>query len=280
MKIPPVLLGALGGAVAASAVWTANSDDESSSNAFAEGRKESSSFASSASDRHVLSALGRNQSNRGLKLSLGTSDRPKVEPRSSATVNKSTRMDPAPVSAPTPAQPNFSPEPTEAELQARVSLVEERANAQLESLVARLQLDEDQQDRIFPILASAAPGFHPIMQPEGGKKPLSGVGGDSQAGDDGSSINPGARITEIENEIIGELDEFQQASLVEDAMDREEWWEDVIAMLEQNLESETSGDLIASPASPTDPAQNVSEEERAAAATRNEVDDLSNLFGQ
>jgi hypothetical protein len=137
----------------------------------------------------------------------------------------------------------------------------------------RLGLTEAQQDRIFPILASSSPAFHPILQPEGSSNKLT----DSVFGNR-DTIEPGASVAEVENEIYPELDATQQASLEEEAMDREAWWEDIVALLEADLTpSSANSDL--SKAKPGDPAQNIdNQSEREAAATINEIDDFSSLL--
>ena len=61
-------------------------------------------------------------------------------------------------------------------------------------------------------------------------------------------------------------------------MDREAWWEDIVALLEADLtQSSANSDL--SKAKPGDPAQNPdNQSEREAAATINEIDDFSSLL--
>ena len=171
-------------------------------------------------------------------------------------------------------------EPTRQELEQRAVQVEEQANARLEELADRLGLTEEQQDRIFPILASSSPAFHPILIPEGGNRTTTSIGGGDTIYGDGSKVKPGAPIAEVENEIYPELDEVQQASLEEEAMDREAWWEDIVGLLEEDLESSTSPGSIADTSGDdnSQPASEFTDEEREAASDSNSVDDFSNLL--
>lgn len=172
---------------------------------------------------------------------------------------------------------------TTAQLEKRALAVEEIANQRLQELAERFDLSEQQQDQIFPTLARSAPGFVPILQPETppGLPLTSPVGGNDTFGDV-TSIEPGAPMTQIEEEIFADLDQTQQAELEEAAMDREAWWEDITAMLEGDLDEATPVNLLAENADNTEDGSTTStitEEERAAAAATNEVTDFSNLFG-
>lgn len=167
---------------------------------------------------------------------------------------------------------------TTAELEQRALAVEETANQRLNDLASRLKLSEEQQDRIFPILARSAPGFHPVLQPETlpSLRISSPVGGNNTFGDI-TSIEPGAPMTQIEEEIFADLDQVQQAELEEAAIDREAWWEDIVAVLEEDLEDSTSTTVLAG-SEESGPTATITDEERAAAAATNEVDDFSNLL--
>ena len=59
--------------------------------------------------------------------------------------------------------PNNAPEKplTREQLTARAMSVEKQANKRLDELTLLLDLDEDQKDFIFPILAKSAAAFHP-----------------------------------------------------------------------------------------------------------------------
>ncbi|MCP3692306.1 MAG: hypothetical protein GY917_08945, partial [Planctomycetaceae bacterium] len=56
---------------------------------------------------------------------------------------------------------------------------------------------------------------------------------------EGNDIEPGASVADVENEIYPVLDEDQKASLEEKAIDREAWWEDIVALLEEDLDQPT-----------------------------------------
>jgi hypothetical protein len=98
---------------------------------------------------------------------------------------------------------------------------------------------------------------------------------------DGTAIKPGAPIADVENEIFPELDEKQQAILEEEAMDREAWWEDVVAFLEDDLENSTGPDALASEkedTAPVTPEPEFTDEEREAAAEGNAVNNFADLL--
>ncbi len=176
-------------------------------------------------------------------------------------------------------------EPTRAELAARAVQIEQRANDQLLALTDRLGLTEEQQDRIFPVLAAAHPAFHPLLIPEGAAPEAGTTAGSGAVGadagpvyGDGTSVTPGAPIAEVESGIYDVLDTAQQASLEEEAMDREAWWEDIVGLLESDLEDSTGGEVAGSGAGENGSADAYSEEEREEASAGNEVDDVSGLL--
>ncbi|MDB6134614.1 MAG: hypothetical protein JWM59_2857 [Verrucomicrobiales bacterium] len=172
---------------------------------------------------------------------------------------------------------------SEAELQWRAARVEQEANHELKRLVALLDLDRDQQDRIFQTLARRSTDWHPLMQPS----TVSGGGGHGVA-DNGSIINqrpsstttgsgetssprdPGTFIappqpapdsaqahndspaagsqpgsgTPLTEDLAPDLTPAQQEELAEDEMQRQEWWESIIPRL---LPDEEDGEIYAAP---------------------------------
>lgn len=280
MRIPSAAYGALGGAVAASLVWIAAKPQH-------EIPPPSQSPAKVSPQRPAdVSALQPHSQ------ILPTPISPPPSARDATTQRRDSHRSTTSVSALNLTRPAARPngnsssyqsqrEPTHAELQERTAVVEEAANAQLEALASRLGLSEEQQDRIFPILASASPAFHPIMQPEGGAAVVDSGGTGEIVFGDGSKIEPGAPIAEVENAIYPELDEVQQANLEEDALDREAWWEDVVGQLEEDLESSTSPAAVAETGEDT-AAPSTGEftgEEREAAGQTEQIGGFSNLFG-
>ncbi|NRB45923.1 MAG: hypothetical protein HRU47_13990, partial [Verrucomicrobiales bacterium] len=59
------------------------------------------------------------------------------------------------------------PQLTRKQLTARALVVEKQANKRLDELTEKLNLTEEQQDFIFPILAKSLPTFHPSLNPDG-----------------------------------------------------------------------------------------------------------------
>lgn len=75
---------------------------------------------------------------------------------------------------------------SEAELQSRAAQVEQEANHDLKRLVKLLDLDEQQQDRIFQTLASRSADWHPLMRTTTLSPEFPSVGGNGS--DTGNSI--------------------------------------------------------------------------------------------
>ena len=88
-------------------------------------------------------------------------------------------------------------------------------------------------------------------------------------------------MAEVENEIYPVLDAEQKASLEEKAMDREAWWDDIVALLEEDLDQPeaTVANLQMEDKKPADkPQQADNQSTRESAATVNEIDDFSSLL--
>jgi hypothetical protein len=58
-------------------------------------------------------------------------------------------------------------EPTREELAYRAFKVEQEAEKELQNLLQVLDLDDEQQDRVFAALARRSDYFHPALQPQG-----------------------------------------------------------------------------------------------------------------
>jgi hypothetical protein len=272
MKIPSQIYGALGGAAVASLAWILffPSGDSASKPGKQPGMRSPGKPISAIGKTHPVS-----QTEKPSAIHVA-SETGNGKPVTGALAREIPAADDPPYPLPATTKSRQAPQaviPPRDELIARAVIVEDQANTRLHGLTLRLGLTEAQQDRIFPILASSSPAFHPILQPEGSSNKLT----DSVFGNR-DTIEPGASVAEVENEIYPELDATQQASLEEEAMDREAWWEDIVALLEADL-TPSSANSELSKAKPGDPAQNIdNQSEREAAATINEIDDFSSLL--
>ena len=168
--------------------------------------------------------------------------------------------------------PNNAPEKplTREQLTARAMSVEKQANKRLDELTLLLDLDEDQKDFIFPILAKSAASFHPSLNAQGSEL-LNGIE---------SRVRPGAPIDVVESEIYDILNEEQKLILEEEALDREAWWDDIVALLDdeskQRLNEASTPDLEDIPSKT--PQQPLSQEDREKNAAKSKVDDFSSLL--
>ena len=168
--------------------------------------------------------------------------------------------------------PNNAPEKplTREQLTARAISVEKQANKRLDELTLLLDLDEDQKDFIFPILAKSAAAFHPSLNAQGSEL-LKGIE---------SRVRPGAPIDVVESEIYDILNEEQKLILEEEALDREAWWDDIVALLDdeskQSLNEAITPDLEDTSSKP--PQQPLSKEDREKNAAKSKVDDFSSLL--
>lgn len=275
MKIPSHIYGALGGAAVASLAWfllspAGNQEPDAVQQAEAQSLKK------------PISAIGQAQP-------LFPKDHPASVHKATSTTNDHSaqgslaenlpshaKQDLPVATKPQSRQAGTEAIPPRDELIARAVIVEDQANTRLQALTSRLGLSEEQQDRIFPILASSSAAFHPILQPEGSSNYLK----DSVFGE-GKAIEPGASVAEVENEIYPVLDEDQKASLEEKAMDREAWWEDIVALLEEDLQQPEVA-VVAREPGKTQPEEQAqapdNQSARESAATVNEIDDFSSLL--
>ena len=278
MKIPSPIYGAIGGAAAASLAWLLFSPG-------AHQQPVSTKESNTNAQQPPLSAITKRQ---GLVASKQPTKIAKAAPHleSNAATEQlagaaSVKENLPPQNRPLatreePRQERPEPIPPRDELIARAVIVEEQANNKLQILTSRLGLTEQQQDRIFPILASSSPAFHPILQPEGSIDYLQ----DSVFGDR-KAIEPGASVAEVENEIYPVLDAEQKASLEEKAMDREAWWEDIVALLEEDLDQPeaTVANVQMEDKKPSEkPQSSDNQPTRESSATVNEIDDFSSLL--
>ena len=117
----------------------------------------------------------------------------------------------------------------ETELQRRAARVEQEANHDLAQLVGLLGLDEAQQDRIFETLVRHSPQWLPAMQPVG----AAGASGSLSPGS--GSVALGAEAPAVGGSLLdaiaADLTPDQQVELANEELDRQEWWESIIAQL-------------------------------------------------
>ncbi len=150
-------------------------------------------------------------------VSLGSRKNPLIDNKESKLANTDQGNKIQPITK------NQEPELTRKQLTARALVVEKQANKRLDELTEKLNLTEEQQDFIFPILAKSLPTFHPSLNPDGHNL-LSGIK---------TRVEPGSPVPDVEAEIYSILDEDQKMILEEEALDREAWWDDIVALLDE-----------------------------------------------
>ena len=94
-------------------------------------------------------------------------------------------------------------------------------------------------------------------------------------------VEPGSPVPDVEAEIYSILDDEQKIILEEEALDREAWWDDVVALLD-----EESKEISKGIATDQEKLQNagkngnepISQKEREEKAAKNKIDDFSRLL--
>ena len=115
------------------------------------------------------------------------------------------------------------------------------------------------------------PAFHPSLNPDGNNL-LSGIR---------TRVEPGSPVPDVEAEIYSILDDEQKMILEEEALDREAWWDDIVALLEEELDQPeaTVANAQTEPAKPAEQPQTTGNQpSRESSATVNEIDDFSSLL--
>ena len=161
---------------------------------------------------------------------------------------------------------------TREQLNSRAITVERVANKRLDDLTLLLDLSEEQQDFIFPILAKSAAAFHPSLIAEGNEL-IKGIE---------TAVRPGAAVDVVESEIYDILDEEQKLILEEEAVDREAWWDDIVALLDdeskQGVNSSRDKPVEENPSEGVEKTSNNGNREKNAAKSK--IDDFSGLLKQ
>jgi hypothetical protein len=161
---------------------------------------------------------------------------------------------------------------TREQLNARAVTVERVANKRLDDLTLLLDLSEEQKDFIFPILAKSAAAFHPSLIAEGNEL-IKGIE---------TAVRPGAAVDVVESEIYNILDEEQKLILEEEAVDREAWWDDIVALLDDESKQgvNSSRDQPVKETSSEGVEKTSNDENREKNAAKNKIDDFSGLLKQ
>ena len=161
---------------------------------------------------------------------------------------------------------------TREQLNARAVTVERVANKRLDDLTLLLDLSEEQKDFIFPILAKSAAAFHPSLIAEGNEL-IKGIE---------TAVRPGAPVDVVESEIYNILDEEQKLILEEEAVDREAWWDDIVALLDDESKQgvNSSRDQPVKETSSEGVEKTSNDENREKNAAKNKIDDFSGLLKQ
>jgi hypothetical protein len=107
---------------------------------------------------------------------------------------------------------------SEAQWLAHAAKVERDANHELSRLVELLDLDSTQQEQVFALLARRSSSWMPGMQTS--QDPLVGAV-DTVDGDASSEAD----------DVMAYLNIDQQQTLIEEEMDRQAWWEEVLPQL-------------------------------------------------
>jgi hypothetical protein len=122
----------------------------------------------------------------------------------------------------------------QADYHRRVDAVQREARRKLERMTEEFELTSSQRAKMFPVLVRSTPGYDQAMQ----------VGGISLSGD------PLAPAGEEMHELF---DPDQQVQLEDKEIDRQLWWQDIFARIEDDLVNSTGGMPIEGSADDPDP---------------------------
>ena len=97
-----------------------------------------------------------------------------------------------------------------------------------------------------------------------------------------TAVRPGAPVDVVESEIYDILDEEQKLILEEEAVDREAWWDDIVALLDdeskQGVNSSRDKPVEENPSEGVEKTSNNRNREKNAAKSK--IDDFSGLLKQ
>ena len=113
--------------------------------------------------------------------------------------------------------------------------IQSEAGRELDLLTRQLDLTPAQQEKIFPLLVQANPGFAPGIDVGG----FSLIDGTNAATGD-PAPDAGALLESpdaVEDAIYNELDPDQQEDMVEVAIDNQNWWAEIVDQLEEDLDT-------------------------------------------
>jgi hypothetical protein len=137
-------------------------------------------------------------------------------------------------------------EPTNEELVVSAQRIEKHATRELERLAQLLDLTEEQQDRIFPLLARSSTAYHPALAIQVGNSETSdssdlstdSVAGEPSTAESSDSSEP-LLAKEADEEIHDLLTDEQQDALEDELIEEDLWWSEIVADLEDELDEST-----------------------------------------
>jgi hypothetical protein len=126
--------------------------------------------------------------------------------------------------------------PSREELARRVDLIQRTSDARLEKLTRDLNLTEEQQHKVFAILARSSPSYHPSLRIGVPVPAKDGAAG----GDKLRLLEPdapaGGEKPGVEDQIFDTLDAEQADLLAEQILERDLWWNDIVGLLERDID--------------------------------------------
>lgn len=139
--------------------------------------------------------------------------------------------------------------PTQQELAIAADRINRQASQKLDRLAHILDLSEEQQDQIFPLLARSSQAYHPSLAIEvtastsGSAKDRRNSEQEVKGGDGEFSNNPGSNeplpSNEADEQIHDVLTAEQQERLEDEIVEADLWWTEIIADLEDELDEST-----------------------------------------
>jgi len=198
-----------------------------------------SSDGSSRRYKSVWADLG---SGRKEKRSVATSTPNPVLPVTAMTQSGASKAAAAPPTT-------IDADPTEQELALAADRINRQATQKLDHLAQILDLSEEQQDQIFPLLARSSQAYHPSLAIEvtastsGSAKDRrdseqAAKGSDGEDANNSGSNEP-LPANEADEQIHDVLTTEQKERLEDEIIDADLWWTEIIADLEDELDEST-----------------------------------------